>query len=290
MNPTQLSVIIPCFNEELGVKDVIEQIHAALLEIPNIDFEILTVNDGSTDETLSILHSLELKNLRVIHSARNQGYGASLKRGISEARYELLLITDADGTYPISSTANLIAEINSADMVVGARTGSNVNIPLIRRPAKWFINRLADYLSGFHIPDLNSGFRLMKKPIVERFTSILPEGFSFTTTITLAMLTSGYEVKYLPIDYAKRHGQSKIRPIHDTINFVQLIVRTVIYFRPLKFFVPLALFLFFAFLILFSIRIYQGGFSVISIVLLISSIQVLTTGMLADLIERRTKL
>ena len=118
-------------------------------------------------------------------------------------------------------------------MVVGARLGAQAKIPLIRKPAKWFITRLASYLANFNIPDLNSGLRLMKKEIVQRFINILPAGFSFTTTITLAMLTNDYVVSYIAIDYHTRTGKSKIKPIRDTVKFIQLIVRTVMYFNPL---------------------------------------------------------
>jgi hypothetical protein len=126
-------------------------------------------------------------------------------------------------------------------MLVGARIGDSVNIPLIRRPPKWVINQLANYMVGTKIPDLNSGMRIMKKEIIERFFNILPEGFSFTSTITIAMLSNGYQVKYVPIDYHQRKGKSKIRPFNDTLNFVRLIVRTVMFFDPLKVFLPISL-------------------------------------------------
>lgn len=272
------------------MRQVIERSHQALAALPGVAFEILAVNDGSTDGTSAVLRALALPNLRVLDLPRNRGYGAALLHGIRQATHPWILITDADGTYPTECWPRLIAEAHDADMVVGARTGRNVSIPLVRRPAKWFINRLADYLSGFRIPDLNSGLRLMRRDAVQRFESILPEGFSFTTTITLALLTSGSEVRFIPIDYAKRKGKSKIRPIADTLNFIQLIVRTTTYFRPMKVFVPLALALFVGFLVLFLIRSLHGGFLVTSVILLVSSIQVLTTGMLADLIHRRTRL
>ena len=286
-----VSVIIPCYNEEGVVRSVLEAVHHKLATVAGLTFEIIAVNDGSTDRTGEVLRAIQLPGLKVVEQPFNRGYGAALKRGIRDATHGLVMILDADGTYPIDTLPRLLAEAETADMAVGARTGKDVNIPLIRRPAKWCINRLANYLTGFKIPDLNSGLRVIRRDVVERFESILPDGFSFTTTITLAMLTNGYHVVFLPINYGKRHGHSKIRPIADTLNFIQLIVRTVSYFQPLKVFVPLSALLFLGFLVLFVLRLVHGaGFLATSVILLVSSIQVLTTGMLADLIQRRTKL
>jgi hypothetical protein len=174
-------------------------------------------------------------------------------------------------------------------MVVGARTGKNVKIPLIRKPAKWFINKLANYLSGMKIPDLNSGLRIMKKSDIERFFHFLPSGFSFTTTITLALLVNNYPVKYFPITYAKREGKSKIRPIKDTLNFIQLIIRTILYFNPLKVFVPLSISLvILALLLLAGSWFYLGKIMDVTFgVIVMTSVMVLAIGLLADLIDKR---
>jgi hypothetical protein len=175
------------------------------------------------------------------------------------------------------------------DMVVGARIANKVEIPLIRKPAKWFITKLASYLTGTKIPDLNSGLRVMRKGIVEKYIRILPDGFSFTSTITLVMLTNGYCAKYVPIDYFKREGKSKIRPIRDTLNFVQLIIRTVLYFNPLKIFIPLSLFLvLLAFTVLFGSWLLLGKAMDVSFaVILMTSVIIMAIGMLADLINKR---
>ena len=176
---------------------------------------------------------------------------------------------------------------SKSDMLVGARVGANVKIPLIRKPAKKALNELANYLSQTQIPDLNSGFRVMKKDVVKRFLHLLPDSFSFTTTITLAMLSDGFKVKYTPIDYFHRQGNSKIKPIQDTVRFTQLVIRTVMYFNPLRVFVPLSLTLFLASLITLLFRLFSGGgLLAASLILFVSAIQVLTTGMLADLIVK----
>jgi len=177
--------------------------------------------------------------------------------------------------------------MSEADMVVGARTGSKVHIPLIRRPAKWVLNKLANYLSNANIPDLNSGLRVFRKEIAERYFHILPDRFSFTTTITLAMFADGYRVKYQSIDYHKREGASKIKP-SDAIGFFILILRTITYFNPLRTFVPV-------FLILFSLASAKLGYDVfvlknltdLTTLLFLSSLQVILIGIVADLIVRR---
>ena len=184
-----VSIVVPCYNEENAVRETAEDLVQTMAG-SGWDHEILMINDGSSDKTGKILDALDLP-IRVLHNDPNLGYGGTLKRGFREASHEIIVITDADGTYPNKDIPSLLEHIHQYDMVVGARTGVNVKVPLIRRPAKWFITKLASYLAGYPIPDLNSGLRIMKKPVLERFAGILPEGFSLTTTITLAMLTTG---------------------------------------------------------------------------------------------------
>jgi glycosyltransferase involved in cell wall biosynthesis len=174
----------------------------------------------------------------VVRRAQNRGYGATLKLGVRLARHEWILITDADGTYPVESIPALLAESSSNSMVVGSRTGATVRVPLARRPAKWFLNRLASYLAGRHLPDINSGLRLMRKSLINRYAHLLPDGFSFTTTITLSAACNAHPLAYVPIDYHARLGESKIRPRH-AYDFTLLIVRTMVFFNPLKVFLPL---------------------------------------------------
>ncbi|MEE8575226.1 MAG: glycosyltransferase family 2 protein [Thermodesulfobacteriota bacterium] len=276
------TIIIPAFNEADSVAGIIEDIQKL-----KGTYEIIVIDDGSTDGTTEEIGKTGVLTLR--HQS-NRGYGASLKTGIKNAKYDTIVITDADGTYPNEQIPELVKIFKSEglDMVVGARTTKRVEIPLIRRPAKWLITRLASYLSKTEIPDLNSGLRVMKKEVVEKFIKILPDGFSFTTTITLAMITNNYSVKYLPVDYFKRSGKSKIRPIYDTLNFIQLIIRMVLYFDPLRIFLPISLPLFFGGLILTIFQaIFLRNISTISVIILLSGVQLLAIGMLADLIDKR---
>jgi glycosyltransferase involved in cell wall biosynthesis len=279
-----IDIIIPAYNEEHGIRSVIEGLKSL-----NGEYQITVVDDGSTDSTSGLVNKLD--NVKLVRHDSNLGYGAALKSGIRASASDEIIIIDADGTYPVShipEMVNIMKEGNYA-MVIGARNAKNVNIPLIRKPAKWLIGKLANYLSGVKIPDINSGLRIMKKSAVERFFNILPDGFSFTTTITLAMLTNGLHVKYTPISYNSRKGKSKIRPIRDTLNFIQLIIRSVLYFNPLKVFVPLSMFLaLFAIAVLFLSWLLLGrAMDVTFGVILMTSVMVLAIGMLADLIDKR---
>jgi hypothetical protein len=178
-------------------------------------------------------------------------------------------------------------------MAVGSRTGADVQIPLVRRPAKWMLRRLAEFLSGTRIPDLNSGLRAMRKELVLLYRPILPRGFSFTTTITLASLTNDHRVDWVPIDYKKREGRSKIRPIRDTLGFTGLILRTVMYFNPLKVFVPIGALigLGLAGSLYYDIFVVQpSNLSDKTVLLFLAFLHILAVGVLADLIDKRSRL
>ena len=238
-----VSIVIPCYNEAGGVTDSLNEVCKALSK--HDDVEIITVNDGSSDKTPAILdkYASQKPSVRVIHNQLNIGYGASLKRGIREAEGDLIVITDSDGTYPASSIPKLLEELKEYDMAVGARIGPNVEVPLVRRPAKWVLLCYARWMARADIKDLNSGLRAFRKKDALHFFPLLPEGFSFTSTITLAMHVNGMRVAYLPINYRKRIGQSSIRPIRDTLAFFSLVLRTTMYFRPLQVFGTLSGFL-----------------------------------------------
>ena len=282
-----LSVVIPAFDEAQGVGPVVE----ALLEelgATGWPFEIIVVDDGSTDGTGA---RAESTGARVIRHESNLGYGAALKTGLRHASHNLVCITDADGTYPnerIPDMAAYLVDTNS-DMVVGARVGEQVAIPLIRRPAKWAIGRLANLLAGQLIPDLNSGLRVFRREAAMRFLSILPDGFSFTATITLALLSNDYLVHYVPINYHARKGRSKFRPIQDTFNFITLVLRIALYFAPLKIFLPLSglLLVSGAAWALITKLVFGLLADVSTMVIIMASVQVAVVGLLAELISRR---
>ncbi len=276
-----VTVVIPAFNEEGGIAAQIETIRRVLVE-HDIRHEILVVDDGSQDATAQRAEPLCDTFLQ---QPENRGYGAALKTGIDAALYDTIVIIDADGTYPADAIPALLEKASKYDMVVGARTGSTVKIPPVRRPAKWFLRKLANYLAGRRIPDLNSGLRVMKRPVVKRFYHILPSGFSFTTTITLSLLCNDFLVHYHPINYFQRVGKSKIRAAH-AYHFLLLIVRTVMYFNPLKVFLPLGAILFLGGTGKFVYDLFIGNLSESAVLGLLSAFNVWAIGLLADVIAR----
>jgi len=232
-----LSVIIPVYNEELGLEKTIQEIKSALKKSSASHSEIISVNDGSTDKSLSVLKRLKKQkkiNTLISHQT-NKGYGAALKTGILQSRYPWIMIIDADSTYPTNSIPKLVKETQNFNMVVGARITKNVKIPLTRIVPKKIISIVANLLTGEKIPDINSGMRIFKKDLAFEFWHLLPNKFSFTTTITLASHLKKYDVKYIPINYHKRVGKSSIKA-SDFLYFITLIIRLVVYFNPLKFF------------------------------------------------------
>jgi glycosyltransferase involved in cell wall biosynthesis len=275
MAKIQTSVVIPCFNEALGVKKTLDEIFQVLDE--TTDFEIIAVDDGSSDETFSLLQEIASRStqLKVLQNKINKGYGTSLKRGIREAKGEIIVITDSDGTYPASAIPELLDELKECDMAVGARIGPNVQVPLVRRPAKWVLLCYARWMARADIKDLNSGLRAFRKKDALRFFPLLPEGFSFTSTITLAMHVNGMQVSYLPINYRKRIGKSSIRPIRDTLAFFSLVLRTTMYFRPLQVFGSLS-----GFLIASSIAIGVIGKIYLGEVPDVASVSLFSTGLI----------
>jgi glycosyltransferase involved in cell wall biosynthesis len=276
-NTPDVTIIIPAHNEEEGISDVITQ-----LEELSGNYEILVVDDGSTDNTHKLASDTGVK---VIRHPYNKGYGAALKTGIRNAKADIVLFMDADGQHKPSDIEKLIPYIGEYDMVVGARTKKS-KISLLRRPGKKILSLTANFLAGMKIPDLNSGFRALKKSVAQEFMHILPNSFSFSTTITLALVNSGYSVKYVPIEALERVGASKIKPFQDGFNFIMLIIRTVVLFDPLKVFLPISVVLF---ILGLPYLIYELVFHLnvppSSILLIISSILIFFFGLLADQIS-----
>lgn len=286
----QVSIIVPAHNEEHGISALLSDL-LNIMKSSSIESEIIVIDDCSQDKTVEKVNQFIGQDIKLICHNRNYGYGAAIKTGINAARHKLIAITDADGTYPVNRLPELIDCMRDHDMAVGARNGENVNVPFMRRLPKTVLNRYASYLTNYTIPDLNSGLRVFNKDIYGRFKGLLPNGFSFTSTITVAMLSNNYRIKYIPIDYYKRKGKSKIRPIHDTINFFNLISKITLYFDPLRVFIPLT----FVFL---SIAIISLGYDLIfirnisdkTILTLFLGMQFWLIGTLADIIIRQHQL
>ncbi len=292
-----ISVILPACDEEAAVGLQVEAVRSALRS-HGIPHEILVVDDASRDRTAE--EALQAQ-ARVLRHPENRGYGAAIKTGIVAAKYDTIVITDADGTYPSNQIPNLIAKLQTADMAVGARIGTEVHIPWLRKPAKWVLGWIAARIAGQPIPDLNSGMRAFRRECVKQYFPILSNRFSFTTTLTLALLADDYRVVYHPIDYYRRVGNSKIVPRHF-MDFMILVLRMAMLFQPLKVFVPLALScgllglmkvifdivaLFHRTLTFDSSLLFQPVISTSAILMLLVGLQLLLIGMVADGVIRR---
>ena len=278
-----VSIVVPVFNEAQGLQTFIEELQQELNSFPH-PFEVVLIDDGSTDGTKDILASLSLPYFS--HDV-NLGYGAAIKTGIQKTSMPYIVIIDADGTYPPAEILKLVNHLNTVDMAVGARTGVDAKIPWVRRPAKWLIRQFAQWMVRRPIPDLNSGLRAFRRDRVEPILRLLPDGFSLTTTITIAFQSLGLRVDYLETDYRVRAGKSKFRPIADTWNLILVILRTVVLLRPLNFFLPVSLLLALTAILIGGATLVMGKFmDATFIVLMMASMQMFVLGLIADLIVR----
>jgi glycosyltransferase involved in cell wall biosynthesis len=241
------TIVLPCYNEQDHVLREIERISVAM-DKSGIPYELLAIDDASTDGTLDRLRSAEqdFPYLRVIHFPRNGGSGTVRRIGTQQARGDIVVWTDADLTYPNERIPEFIGMLDDQpeiDQVVGARTSEEGSLKVFRVPAKWFVRKLAERLTNAQIPDLNSGLRAFRRQVALPYLRLLPPGFSCVTTITLAFLSNEHEVRYVPIEYAKRAGRSKFHFFSDAYKYLLQVLRMVMYFNPLKVLMPPALFL-----------------------------------------------
>lgn len=287
MNFLKVSIIIPAYNEEKSIHETIKALKTVMKKT-KYSYEIIVVNDGSSDGTAAVL-SRETGVITLAHD-RNIGYGAALKTGIKHSKGDIIAITDADGSYPVDRIPNLLTHMSKYDMVVGARKLGSKGIPFFRKPAKVMLSIMSKYITETKIPDLNSGLRCFKRELAEKYFHLFPNGFSFTTTITVASLIDGYNVKYIPITYARRIGTSKMKP-REFINFVTLLTRMAVYFKPFKFFLPIGFLLIVAsFAVFFYTLMYLNQIAEITVALLfLTGLQFLALGLVADLIIKRSK-
>jgi glycosyltransferase involved in cell wall biosynthesis len=277
----ELAVILPAYNEIAGIGRTLTRV-LEVLKTFDRPSEVIVVDDGSTDGTAE--RAAEC-GARVVSHRLNLGYGAALKTGILNTQAETVSIIDADLSYAPEAIPLLYSKLEHADMVVGARALSSSGVAWVRRPAKWVLNRFAGYLVGRRIPDLNSGQRVMRRGPVLRYLHLMPNGFSFTSTITLAFLANGHNVIYEPIGYEKRAGESKIRAAHF-LGFMLLVVRAIVLFNPLKVFLPLGAVLFLIGVLKLVQDIIRWNLSETAVMAFLSALVVWSVGLLADMISR----
>lgn len=283
--PNEIDVVIPVYNEELlVVRETLKDLAQSCKDI--VLLNIIVVNDAS-DKRYELESLKSDQDIHYIEHSVNRGYGSALKTGIRCGKNEWIAIIDADGTYPSRDLPILLEALgNGADMIVGARIGDICEIPMLRRFPKRMLNSLSSYMAKTKIKDLNSGMRLFKRDLCNTFWNLLPNRFSFTSTITMAAISSGRRVREVPINYHKRVGPSSIHPIKDTIKFVNIILKMGMLFYPMRLFAPLSISLFsFGFFKGF-LRDYvlTGAFGNVSVFLMIAALQIMLMGYLAELV------
>jgi glycosyltransferase involved in cell wall biosynthesis len=283
-----VTVVLPCYNERDHVELEIKRIRAAL-EAAGMTYELLCIDDGSTDGTREVLQAVD--GIRTVLLPRNQGSGTARRIGTQQARGRVVVWTDADMTYPNELIPELVAQLDDTyDQVVGARRTEAGTYKLARVPAKWVIRKLASFLTSTDIPDLNSGLRAFKRSVAQPYLRLLPAGFSCVTTITLAFLSNGHQVKYVPIDYFKRAGRSKFHPFTDAYNYLIQVLRMVMYFNPLRVLMPVALTLLAATFAKAGIDLAVHDLRVTGSTVLVglAAFNIMAIALLADLVVRRT--
>lgn len=275
----KISIIIPVYNEGRTISAVINELKNFIGRLEKYEFEIIVVNDGSTDETGEILK--RIPGIRLVNHSYNKGYGAALKTGVINSSFDWVFFFDSDGQAKPEEMPKILEFVDNYDMVVGAR--KNKKSSLVRKPGRALLHWLANYLSDQKIPDLNCGFRAVKKEKIKEFLHLLPNSFSLTTTLTLAFQKSGLDVKYVPIEVNKRAGGKSAVNFRHAVKTFFLILRTIVLFSPLRVFMPVSGFLFFlgAFITVidFTNRLHISNSAVL---LYVSSLIIFLFGLLAD--------
>jgi glycosyltransferase involved in cell wall biosynthesis len=281
-----LSLIIPCLNEEDIITETIRKARSIFDSMNLKDYEIIIVDDGSTDQSAEQALS---EGVRVIQHPHNVGYGRSIKDGISQAKFDTILIADADGTYPMEEIPKLIKEYEKGfDMVVGARTGPHYRESWSKEVLRYILKWLVEFTAGRSIPDINSGLRVFSRTVSLQFFDRLCDTFSFTTGITLAYMMTRKYVTYVPIPYRNRVGKSKVRIFRDSLRTLQFIVEAILFYNPIKIFIVLCMFsLLFSvvsFAVAYLINLDNGFF--LGVVGIFTTLVIFSLGLLSILLSK----
>jgi glycosyltransferase involved in cell wall biosynthesis len=282
-----ISIVIPAFNEEQGIRVVLGELRQMLAATPDLaGAEIVVVDDGSTDATPERAKADGADVL--IRHPQNLGYGRSLKDGIAAARHDVIVIADADGSYPVQEIPKLVRRFGEGfDMVVGARTGPNYHESAVKGPLRGILQFLVEFTAGRRVPDVNSGLRVFSKATMTPYLGHLSNSFSFTTSATLAYMLTGRFVDYQSIDYRPRVGTTNVKLVRDSLRTLQYIVHSITVYNPVKLFLFLSLMcvgLALVCLILTLAGLFPGG-GIATVLALVSAIVVFALGLVADLVK-----
>lgn len=281
-----VSVIIPAYNESTAIGLTVTSVKQVLVNANYEDFEIIVVDDGSSDDTAEKAREA---GASVIQHPHNIGYGRALKTGIKESKFDTVVITDSDGTYPIDQIPSLLQLYTKGfDMIVGARSGNHYKGSAIKWPLRLLLRFLVEWTAGRSIPDINSGLRVFSKKTIISFLPHLCDTFSFTTSMTLAYMMTGRFVGYQNINYEERIGKSHVKLWSDSFKTLQFIIQAIAYYNPLKLFMLLSIFCVFLALISVAIGLLFNiatGF-VMGVAAIVSAIIIFSMGLLAEILRQ----
>lgn len=273
------SIIIPAYNEALSIKMILEKLN----DLIEADDEVLVIDDGSTDGTAMVAREA---GAVVLSHPYNIGNGAAIKTGIRAAKGDIIITMDADGQHDPADIPRLLEHIDRYDMVVGARESVSrfeFRVLSLRDVANRVYNLLASYVTGRKVEDLTSGFRVIRADVAKRYIYLLPNGFSYPTTITLSLMKSGHSVRYIPIKSVKRIGRSKIKPIRDGVKFLSIILKIATLFSPFKIFLPVSGFFFIGgFVYYWDAYLTGTRFPNLPVFMIISGVIVFMMGLIAE--------
>jgi glycosyltransferase involved in cell wall biosynthesis len=275
----EVSIIIPAYREEKVIADVVKRVQKVMDEYGK-DYEVVVVDDGSDDATKE---KAEQAGARVVSHPYNIGNGAAIKSGIRNAKGKILVMLDGDGQHPPEDIPSLLEKIGPYDMVVGARTRHS-EASFHRSFANFIYNWFATFICGHKIEDLTSGFRAVKAKIAQRLVYLLPNTFSYPTTLTLAVLRSGYSLAYVSIKASRRVGKSKIKLLKDGSRFFFIIVRIATLFSPMRIFLPVSMLMFFSGLGygFYKIFVLEMPYGPTSAMLIIMAVVVFMVGLVSE--------